>query len=177
MVVIGRMIGVRMIGLGLRPYREEDRRIFLALVTDPDVMRHMDGPRTDEQAVRLFQSFVVGEPPPGLWVRAAVETSTGRYIGHAFLAERNDLDGPEAGYIVRPRYQGRGIGTYLVKTLVHVAFTELGHARVVATVDLDHVASRRVLEKAGFHLVEERHDEQGPYHVYAIERDQGSSPT
>ena len=114
---------------------------------------------------------MVGEPPPGLWARAAVETSTGRYLGHAFLADREDLEGPEAGYIVRPRYQGRGIGTYLVKTLVEVAFEELGHGCVTGTVDVDHVASRRVLEKAGFHFVEERRDEEGPYHVYAVGRE------
>ena len=71
---------------------------------------------------------------------------------------------------MRPRYQGRGIGTCLVQTLVDVAFRELGHDRLVGTVDVDHAASRRVLEKSGFRFVEERTDECGPYHVYAIER-------
>ena len=59
--------------------------------------------------------------------------------------------GPEVelGYDFHPGVWGRGIATEAVLAVMRQAFGPLRIERVVAVVKPDHVASRRVLEKAG----------------------------
>ncbi len=64
----------------------------------------------------------------------------------------------EVGYWAHPDARGRGVMTEAVRLACRHAFIDpddggLGLHRVYATVAVDNVASRRVLEKVGFHLV------------------------
>ena len=56
------------------------------------------------------------------------------------------------GYTVDEVIQGRGVATEAVKLVVHVALDPdgLGLERIEAVAAVDNLASRRVLEKAGF---------------------------
>ncbi len=56
----------------------------------------------------------------------------------------------EVGYSVLPPFEGRGYATEMVAGLVTWALAQSEVRRVVAEVDAVNVASRRVLEKAGF---------------------------
>ncbi|MCH8612431.1 GNAT family N-acetyltransferase [Arsenicicoccus dermatophilus] len=53
------------------------------------------------------------------------------------------------GYLVEPRWQGRGIASELAAGLVEAAFDRLGLRRVRACCNRDNPPSARVLEKAG----------------------------
>lgn len=55
----------------------------------------------------------------------------------------------ETGYSVLPRFQGLGLATELLDTLVHWAFAH-GARVIVAETDAGNHASQRVLSKAGF---------------------------
>ena len=161
--------------LQLRPYREADRASFISLVTDADVMRPMDGPLGEDAAHARFDGFL-REPDWGsLWARAADDDGT--YIGHGFLVKREDPLGAELGFIVLPEQQGRGHGTAIGKALVRIGFEELDLPRIVATVDEDNVASIRVLQRAGFEDLGVRHDELGPYRLFAIAARPGDQST
>ncbi|MEO3780525.1 GNAT family protein [Micromonospora sp. B11E3] len=53
------------------------------------------------------------------------------------------------GYVLHPDHWGAGLGTELAGLLLRLAFERVGLHRVEATTRPDHVASWRVLEKAG----------------------------
>jgi RimJ/RimL family protein N-acetyltransferase len=84
-----------------------------------------------------------------------VETSSGLVVGGiGFHGPPTDGE-VEIGYGIVPTRQGRGYATEAVRRLVSVALTMPGVVAVVASADADNVASQRVLEKAGFELVDQ----------------------
>jgi RimJ/RimL family protein N-acetyltransferase len=58
----------------------------------------------------------------------------------------------EVGYWLGEKYWGRGISTYALEWIVKYIFSEFAVHRIYATVFINNLASRRVLEKAGFIL-------------------------
>lgn len=76
-------------------------------------------------------------------------------------AERADVS-----YVVFPTYRGRGVATEAVRLAVAWAGAHLGVVTVVAVVDERNVASRAVVERAGFVLDgpadPDEHTEPGP---------------
>lgn len=54
------------------------------------------------------------------------------------------------GYLIRKVYWGKGYATEFAKAAVKFGLEELNPYQIVGTVIPDHIASRRVLEKAGF---------------------------
>ena len=81
---------------------------------------------------------------------AAAELTSGDVVGAGILhhldAERQIV---EIGYFVLPAARRRGFATTIARTLAEHAFS-LGIERVAAYVNLDNVASERVLERVGF---------------------------
>lgn len=65
----------------------------------------------------------------------------------------------ELGYMIQPKYWGKGYVTEAVKTLLDFAFNTLNFHSVEAVIDARHTASERVLQKNGFrkeaHFVED----------------------
>jgi RimJ/RimL family protein N-acetyltransferase len=56
----------------------------------------------------------------------------------------------EAGWAIVPDRWGQGLATELAQACVEVAFGRLGLSEIVAFALADNIASRRVMEKAGF---------------------------
>jgi RimJ/RimL family protein N-acetyltransferase len=78
------------------------------------------------------------------------DAETGDVVGCGMLHHLDaDRQIVEIGYWVLPHARGRGVGTTIARTLAEHAFT-LGIARVAAYVNVDNIASERVLERAGF---------------------------
>lgn len=68
--------------------------------------------------------------------------------------------GAEADGVQRPlEAWGRGLASEGARALVEYAFADLGARRVVAQCMAVHVASRRVMEKAGLRLVRTFHQD------------------
>ncbi|GAB3623630.1 GNAT family protein [Mariniluteicoccus endophyticus] len=67
------------------------------------------------------------------------------------------------GYIVRPGWEGRGVGTAIAAGVVEAAFMDLGLRRVEAGCYADNTASWRILEKAG--LKREQHGRRDSWHA------------
>jgi ribosomal-protein-alanine N-acetyltransferase len=92
------------------------------------------------------------------------EQEAGTSIGHVLV----DVDGTvvgrfnlyevvdgtaELGYRVAERFSGRGVATFGAQELCRLAFDEYGLRMLRAATSNENVASRRVLEKAGFVVV------------------------
>ncbi|WP_040156955.1 GNAT family N-acetyltransferase [Mobilicoccus massiliensis] len=94
----------------------------------------------------------------------------GELAGIGFLEIGNGMGQPgmppatEAGigYIVRPGFEGRGVGTAIARGLVEAALVDLGLHRVTAGCFADNHASVRILEKAG--LLREQHGRADSWH-------------
>jgi RimJ/RimL family protein N-acetyltransferase len=147
----------------LRPYQADDLEYFVAINTDPEVRRHVGGVLTPAEAVSRFQTIFEGKDEA--W--AITVQGTGQYIGHCWLVMR---DHPEVGLLLVRSVWRLGYGTEVAVAILDHALTQRRYPRVVASVDGDHAASIKVLERAGMRRECERRDEQGIYFVYAATR-------
>ena len=80
------------------------------------------------------------------------DRETGEPVGrgglqYTFTAGLHDV---EAGWAILPDRWGQGLATELAHACVQVAFEQLGLRQIVAFTLPDNIASRRVMEKAGF---------------------------
>lgn len=82
----------------------------------------------------------------------------GELVGACGLHPRIGPGGLEIGYWVRSGRTGAGVATEAVRALVRLAFSLDGIDHVEIHHDVANVASRRVPEKVGFTLAEERAD-------------------
>ncbi len=152
--------------LRLRPYREADRDEFVELFSDPVVMAHVGGALGPEEARRMFAAILAGTHRRALaaWM---VERADGGRVGHAALL-RGEADEIELGFVLRPDSWGRGFATEIALALVGAARARHPDHSIIATVDIEHVASRRVLEKAGMVLAGTARDEDGDHFRYQL---------
>jgi hypothetical protein len=106
-----------------------------------------------------------GEHPPRL---LRTERAEGGRVGHAALL-RGEGGEVELGFVLRPEQWGHGFATEIARALVAAAEDLHPGTPIIATVDIDHVASRRVLEKAGMVLDGTARDEDGAYFRYRLQ--------
>ena len=137
--------------MALRAITMDDVDRLVALDTDPEVMRFING----------------GRPTPRDEAARIVERS----IGHRWLAFERDGDafvgwfglrpsGPherELGYRLRRACWGHGLATEGALALIDLAFTELEAARVWAQTMTVNQASRAVMERCGVRYVRTFH--------------------
>jgi [ribosomal protein S5]-alanine N-acetyltransferase len=150
----------------LTQYTESDFEHFAALNCDPEARRHMDGPLNRVEAAQRFERFLADDEN-GVEAWAVTLASTGRYIGHAFLDGSKNVEEVEVGFILDPDIWRHGYGGEVARAIVEYALCRRVYSRVMATVDTDHVASIKVLERAGMVLEREVTDREGAYFVYA----------
>ena len=86
----------------------------------------------------------------GMWLLR--DRESGEMVGrgglqYTYTAGLNDV---EAGWAIVPERWGEGLATELAQACVEVAFEPLHLLEIVAFTLPDNVASRRVMEKAGF---------------------------
>ena len=150
----------------LRRYRHDDLDRLASLLTDPAVMDRVGGSLRSDEVAGMLDRYLRDDDPILLAARAA-ELEDGTFVGSGRLA-LGSREAPELGYLVHPAHRGRGVATAIARALIELARTEHGFTRVLATVDPDHAASIRVLEKAGMTRRAIERDEEGELLVYAI---------
>jgi [ribosomal protein S5]-alanine N-acetyltransferase len=100
-----------------------------------------------EQA-RAFIDLIGRQQVPTAW---AIEVD-GAAVGGIGLQLQTDIErvSGEIGYWLGEDYWGRGIGTAVIKAVTAEVFERFELTRVYAVIFPEHLASIRVLEKAGF---------------------------
>ncbi|MGC8480416.1 MAG: GNAT family N-acetyltransferase [Acidimicrobiales bacterium] len=111
---------------------------------------------------RLRRQQLVEHPEDELWVAGAlVEVSSGNVVGHAGFHGAPDERGMvEVGYAVAPSFRGMGFGHGALRLLLERASTEPLVEVVRASIAPANIASRRIVERAGFTLVGSQIDEE-----------------
>ena len=130
--------------LRLRRYRAEDLDDFLAIFSDPEVVRFEPyAPMTREEAQSALQDRM------GTAEFIAVERlSDHTVIGNIYLGQR-DFQSLELGYAFRRDCWGQGYARESCEALIDDAFAH-GIHRIFAECDPENPASWRLLERLGF---------------------------
>jgi RimJ/RimL family protein N-acetyltransferase len=100
-----------------------------------------------EQA-RAFLEFIAKQATPTVW---AIEVA-GNAVGGIGIELHHDVErvSAEIGYWLGEEFWGRGITTDALKAVTAEVFRQFDLTRIYAVPFADHIASVRVLEKAGY---------------------------
>jgi RimJ/RimL family protein N-acetyltransferase len=150
----------------LAPYTPNDLDLSLVMWTDPSVVEYAGEVMTEPAIKRKMPSWIKrgGDGCIGIWTVS--DRSTGEKVGSAALlpmpVEEDDTDyglvvpgkmpkgDVEIGYFLKRSVWGCGYATEACRRLLQFAFQETRLKEVVATFHPENLASRNVLEKAGF---------------------------
>lgn len=127
-----------------------DEPLVIATSCDANVMRFITGkPRTAEEAkAELEKNLKLDDGRHGVFV--AESKTSGDFIGF-FLVRPFEVEGEtETGYRLPEHQWGKGYATEGTFAMLQYILGSLGQPFVIAVVEEAHLASRRVLEKAGF---------------------------
>lgn len=156
----------------LRLYTSEDKPHSISLLTDADVMKHVDEGVLSLDAAEALWGKLLGLYEQGVdTIWAAFEKESGKFVGHATLRPRPAKPEEwELGYILVKSHWGKGFATEIAIRLLEYGFDTLRFEEVFATVDDDHPASIHVLEKIGMKFNRYEYDAKGRYSIYSIKR-------
>jgi RimJ/RimL family protein N-acetyltransferase len=143
--------GLRDGDVALRLPTADDAATLATAFQDPEIGGPGNLPPLDEDDLRVFAQETLPEwMASGRLLPLVVCDPSGEILGggtlHHLDRERSVV---ELGYWLFPHARGRGVATRVARLLAAHAFS-LGIERVTAMVDVGHVASERVLERAGF---------------------------
>ena len=138
----------RLLGRRLEP---GDHAAMLAVYGDAEGMRYVgEGrPLTAEECARWLAVTADNYRERGYGMFALVERESGAVVGFCGLVHPRQQVEAELKYAFLPAAWGRGLATEAAAALLAYARAGLGLSSVMATVDPEHVASQRVLVKAG----------------------------
>ena len=127
----------------VRRLTENDVYDLYAILSDPEVMRHIEPPFTMEQTQAFIRDAGLCDPP---LVFAVVWNQTGGLIGH-LIWHPWDETSMELGWILRRDFWGRGIAKEL--TAAMLARTKQD---VIIECSPAQTATRHIAEVFGFHV-------------------------
>ncbi len=159
--------------LELRPYAAGDKEDYIGLVTDPDVMRHIEGGVvTTEIAEVWWQRLLHGLYGSGYrWCARSLKDA--RYIGHAMINFTRPGGACELGYILPKHAWGQGFATEIATAVAEYSRDIMNVKEIYATVDEGHEPSVRVLAKIGMAFSGYDFDAEGRYMVYVLKHGNG----
>ena len=158
--------------LVLRFYTEKDKADLIALFTDAAVMKYVDkGVLTIEQAEAFWTKLFEKLYPQKYNIWAISKSKDSHYVGHAGIYPRpTRKEDWEFVYFLRRDAWGKGYATEIARRIIQYGFEDLRLPEVFATVDDDHFASIRVLEKSGMKFERFETDDDGRFSVYSVEK-------
>jgi RimJ/RimL family protein N-acetyltransferase len=147
--------------LRLRRFRDEDRDTLARWNADPLFMRHMGRPpMTRAESAAALRRHEAHWDEHGFGLMAVEERASGALVGRTGVQyHRSWPHDPEVGWSFDPAWWGKGLATEAGAACVDWAFGELDLPRVVSITIEENVASRRVMEKLGFGLLETKDDD------------------
>ncbi|TWU54888.1 hypothetical protein Poly51_36100 [Rubripirellula tenax] len=138
--------------LTLRHASPDDAIAMRAVFCDPEVMRHGDGPQTDDwiQSWITRMNYNYNELGYGLWI--VTQTIDALAIGYCGLTWFPNISGRpeiEVGYRLARTYWDKGYATEVAVAVRDLAFSHYELDRLIAIIEPDNLRSIRVAEKLG----------------------------
>src|SRR3990172_10297532 len=126
--------------IGIREWLSD--QVYEDVQTALAVLRHL-----------IARSRDPGTPALGPYVLGVCLTRSSELIGHVGLSPLSDQ--VEVGCAIEHRFQGRGFAIEAIKAISEWGLQRFGLAHVLGIVATENIASCRVLERAGFALIDE----------------------
>lgn len=142
----------------ITPPQVEDFENLLLLQSDARVMRYIGkGMSRSEEEVRSgLERAIAHYAKHGFSLGSVFEKASGHFVGRAgliYLAYDDSQPEIELGYALTKKAWSKGYATELSQALVQWGFDHLGIDKLVAVINPENEASRRVLEKIGMSYV------------------------
>ena len=137
--------------LRIRPWQPEDRASFVAVTNDPEVVRYINAGSMfgDTEIDEFFARQARQVEQFGVCMGAVVEKDTGRIIGLAGIQPLGTCGDLEIGWVFARDAWGRGYATEAGRAAMEYVLRTLNRSRVVAIIDPENVASKRVADRLG----------------------------
>jgi len=146
----------------LRPFVNQDLDELAHLYAQPVLMQYITGhPLAYEQVRAGLREQISQHEQFGFGFCAVILRSNGALIGRGGLkpgASPAGITG-ELSWLLRTDYWGRGLATELGQASIEYGLTNLRLMRIFATAYRANLASVRVMQKLGMHLVRADDDE------------------
>ncbi len=145
------MLPIRTERLVVRLFGKSDVDALTQYRNDPQIARYQawDVPYSRTGALEIAAEQVGRDKPvEGRWTTLAVEHD-GEVIGDVATYLRAGGGVAEIGYTLARAHHGNGFATEAAGAVADALFEHAGVHRIEATLDVDHVASMRVLEAIG----------------------------
>ncbi len=149
----------------LTPFAPTDLDVALEMFTDPEVVKYVCDVMTEAEIRQEMSNSTKRGGNGGIGIWCVADRRTGEKLGDSYLLplpiDEDDTDFSlvvmgqmpdaeiEIGFFLKRSAWGRGYATEVCKRLLQFAFQEVSLNEVVASVDEDNVASKKVLEKSG----------------------------
>ena len=137
--------------LVLRSFTQEDFEPFTHIVSDPEVVRYLDGgaPISREDCWRGMALFIGHWHLRGYGWWAVEDRRTGELLGRLGLYNPEGWPGIEVGWLLRQDAWGVGLATEGAAAAINFAFDVVGAGHVISIIDPRNTRSIRVAEKIG----------------------------
>ncbi len=150
--------------LRLRPWRIEDFRGYLALKTDPDLLKYyLGGTRTEQQAWEDFCAVSGQWLLRGVGIFLVADRETDQARGFSGLWYPLDVDVPELCWSLFPGNMGKGYATEAARAARDWAFAHTSYHELVSYIHPDNKASCAVADRLGARL-------KGRTKLYGLDR-------
>lgn len=134
-----------------------DIDLMAGLLGDPFVMRFYPRAKTRDEAMRWIEwnQNNYAKHGYGLWI---VETHDGDFVGDCGLTWQQVGDSAmlEVGYHTATQHQGLGYATEAAAACLELATEVIGEPHIVAIINPANAPSRRVAQKLGMDVEQER---------------------
>jgi RimJ/RimL family protein N-acetyltransferase len=158
----------------LRDYRSADLALYIALSTDPEVMRYLGGPRSPEHCEAELAAISKQYADIGYGMLAVERREDGAFLGICGLSvERWYPDDLQIGWRLFQPYWGRGYAREAALVWRDHAFSR-GIERLISISDVPNTRSHALMQRLGmrFDHTATLSDDRETFdaHVYALTR-------
>jgi len=157
--------------LTARPVTAEDLPFALALFSDPEVAKTMNGTRSRSQVEESLKSNISEWKNSGYGVFLFF-TQDNKFVGRAGLRAL-EIEGEavvELMYALMPSFWKQGYGFEVAKACVENAFTQTNLSELVCFTLHMNKASQRIMEKLGFTYEKEITHAGLPHVLYRLKK-------
>jgi ribosomal-protein-alanine N-acetyltransferase len=163
--------------LYLREILPEDVEGMFEMDSDPEVQRFLGRTpvKTLEKSMAIIENIRQQYVDFGVARLAIIEKSSGDFVGWGGLkliteSMNGFQDFHDLGYRFIKRYWGQGYAQESSRGVIKYAFEQLNLPAIYAIADLEHKASRNVLEKCGFCFVNSFEYDGDPHAWYTMQQ-------
>jgi [ribosomal protein S5]-alanine N-acetyltransferase len=157
--------------LFIKSFTLDDLEDFVQLHADPEVNRYLlpTGIWPKDYSEKRLKDFIALEQTHG-YSRFKVSLKDGTFIGRAGFSIWEETGEAELGYSFKREYWGKGYATEVSHTLVQWIFETTDLEHLIGLAQVEHTASRKVLENIGMTFTDIRLFETFPYAFYKLAR-------